>query len=148
MFAAPRLVAVPNSPFTNRSQSSSLTNLFGAGAQMAVEGAEGFDIAGRGATLILQASWFKRSSCSRAKEIAAIRVYDYRAFTSPRISSFFPCCDFLRLGGAYVEFDEDSTKFFLHAGLKGFKLGINSLLYCHGISLQIYNVEAFHLLSG
>ncbi|RWW53161.1 hypothetical protein BHE74_00040376, partial [Ensete ventricosum] len=56
-------------------------------AQMAVKGAEGFGIAGREATLVLRASWFNRSPCICAKEIAAIRVYDYRAFTS-RISGF------------------------------------------------------------
>ncbi|RWW18926.1 hypothetical protein GW17_00017060 [Ensete ventricosum] len=38
-------------------------------------GAEGFSVADWGANLFLRASWFKRSSCSRAKEIAAIRVY-------------------------------------------------------------------------
>ncbi|RRT82226.1 hypothetical protein B296_00006404 [Ensete ventricosum] len=43
-----------------------------------VEGVEGFGIAGRGATLVLRASLFKHSSCSRAKEIAATRVYGCR----------------------------------------------------------------------
>ncbi|RWW50511.1 hypothetical protein BHE74_00043215 [Ensete ventricosum] len=57
---------------------------------MLVEGAEGFGIAGRGATLVLQASWFNRSSCNRAKEMAAISMYGCRAFTSPRVSGFKP----------------------------------------------------------
>ncbi|RRT43481.1 hypothetical protein B296_00054336, partial [Ensete ventricosum] len=51
-------------------------------AWMAIEGAKGFDIAGWGVTLVLRASWFKRSSCSHAKELAAIRVYGCHAFTS------------------------------------------------------------------
>ncbi|RWW65059.1 hypothetical protein BHE74_00027672 [Ensete ventricosum] len=53
---------------------------------MAIEGAVGLDMAGRGATLVLRTSWFNRSSCICAKEITAIRVYGCRAFTSPRIS--------------------------------------------------------------
>ncbi|RZR79684.1 hypothetical protein BHM03_00005476 [Ensete ventricosum] len=62
----------------------------GTGVGMAVEGAEGFGIAGRGATLVLRASWFNRSSYSRGKEMAAISVYGCRAFTSPGISGFKP----------------------------------------------------------
>ncbi|RWV79932.1 hypothetical protein GW17_00058868 [Ensete ventricosum] len=46
--------------------------------------------AGRGATLVLHASWFNRSSWIRAKEITTIRVYGCRALTSPRISGFRP----------------------------------------------------------
>ncbi|RRT83303.1 hypothetical protein B296_00007528 [Ensete ventricosum] len=42
---------------------------------MVVEGAEGFDMAGRGVSLVLRASWFNRSSWILAKEIAAIRVH-------------------------------------------------------------------------
>ncbi|RZS03545.1 hypothetical protein BHM03_00033737 [Ensete ventricosum] len=53
-------------------------------------------MAGRGATLVLHTSWFNCSSWIRAKEIAAIRVYGGRAFTSPR-TSVSPCCDFLGL---------------------------------------------------
>ncbi|RWV84571.1 hypothetical protein GW17_00053703 [Ensete ventricosum] len=55
---------------------------------MAVEGAKGFGTAGWGATLVLRTSWFNRSSPILAKKIAAIRVYDCRTFTSPRISDF------------------------------------------------------------
>ncbi|RZS06640.1 hypothetical protein BHM03_00037338 [Ensete ventricosum] len=51
---------------------------------MAIEGAEGFGIAGRGATLVLRTSWFNRSSWILAKEITAIRV-------SVMLRSFF-CC--------------------------------------------------------
>ncbi|RRT32933.1 hypothetical protein B296_00043804 [Ensete ventricosum] len=47
-------------------------------------------MAGRGATHVLHTSWFNCSSWIRAKEIAAIRVYNCRAFTSPRISDFRP----------------------------------------------------------
>ncbi|RWW57175.1 hypothetical protein BHE74_00036052 [Ensete ventricosum] len=47
-------------------------------------------MAGWGATLVLCASWFNRSSWIRAKEITAIRVYSCRALTSPRISDFRP----------------------------------------------------------
>ncbi|RRT37763.1 hypothetical protein B296_00034243 [Ensete ventricosum] len=70
--------------------SSSLVNLFGAGAQMAVEGAVGLNMAGQGVTLVLRASWFNRSSWIRVKEITAIRVYGYCAFTSSQISGFRP----------------------------------------------------------
>ncbi|RZS03446.1 hypothetical protein BHM03_00033628 [Ensete ventricosum] len=42
-------------------------------------------MAGRGATLVLCISWFNCSSWIRTKEIVAISVYGYRAFTSPRI---------------------------------------------------------------
>ncbi|RWW26953.1 hypothetical protein BHE74_00055644 [Ensete ventricosum] len=45
-------------------------------------------MAGQGVTLVLRTSWFNRSSWIRAKKIAAISVYDSRAFTSPRISDF------------------------------------------------------------
>ncbi|RRT72670.1 hypothetical protein B296_00008299 [Ensete ventricosum] len=62
----------------------------GTGVGMAVEGAEGFGIADRGATLVLRASWFNRSSYSHGKEMAAISVYGCRAFTSPGISGFKP----------------------------------------------------------
>ncbi|RWW24230.1 hypothetical protein GW17_00011493 [Ensete ventricosum] len=58
-------------------------------AWMAVEGAVGLDIAGRGATLVLRTSWFNCSSWIRAKQITAIRVYGCRAFTS-QISGFRP----------------------------------------------------------
>ncbi|RZS15961.1 hypothetical protein BHM03_00047887 [Ensete ventricosum] len=47
-------------------------------------------MAGRGATLVLRASWFNRSSWIRAKKIIAIRVYGCRALTSPRIFGFRP----------------------------------------------------------
>ncbi|RZR86442.1 hypothetical protein BHM03_00013640 [Ensete ventricosum] len=45
-------------------------------------------MAGQGVTLVLRTSWFNCSSWISAKEIAAIRVYDCRAFTSPQISGF------------------------------------------------------------
>ncbi|RRT52462.1 hypothetical protein B296_00021476 [Ensete ventricosum] len=91
MFAAPRFVAMPTQ-LLGRSfaKLSSLVNFFGARAWMAVEGAVGLGMAGRGATLVLRTSWFNCSSWIRAKKIAAIRVYGSRAFTSPRISSFKP----------------------------------------------------------
>ncbi|RWW87210.1 hypothetical protein BHE74_00003979 [Ensete ventricosum] len=57
---------------------------------MAVEGAEGFNITSREVTIVLQALWFNHSSYSYVKEMAAIRVYGCRAFTSPRISGFKP----------------------------------------------------------
>ncbi|RWV88811.1 hypothetical protein GW17_00049077 [Ensete ventricosum] len=60
------------------------------GVWMAVEGTVGLGMAGRGVTLILCTSWFNCSSWIRAKEITVIRVYDCRAFSSPRISSFRP----------------------------------------------------------
>ncbi|RRT59041.1 hypothetical protein B296_00028909 [Ensete ventricosum] len=44
-------------------------------AWMAVEGAVGLGMAGRGATLVLRTSWFNYSSWICAKEITAIRVY-------------------------------------------------------------------------
>ncbi|RWW78381.1 hypothetical protein BHE74_00013403 [Ensete ventricosum] len=47
-------------------------------------------MAGRRVTLVLCTSWFNCSSRIRVKEIAAIRVYGCRAFTSPRISGFRP----------------------------------------------------------
>ncbi|RWW67560.1 hypothetical protein BHE74_00024982 [Ensete ventricosum] len=47
-------------------------------------------MASRGATLVLRTSWFNHSSWILAKEIIVVRVYGYRAFTSPRISSFRP----------------------------------------------------------
>ncbi|RRT37133.1 hypothetical protein B296_00036714 [Ensete ventricosum] len=53
-------------------------------------------MAGQGATLVLHTSWFNCSSWIRAKEIAAIRVYGCRTFTSPRISGFRPSIKFLR----------------------------------------------------
>ncbi|RWW01656.1 hypothetical protein GW17_00035290 [Ensete ventricosum] len=46
-------------------------------------------MASRGVTLVLRTLWFNRSSWILVKEITAIRVYDYRAFTS-RISGFRP----------------------------------------------------------
>ncbi|RRT62937.1 hypothetical protein B296_00002483 [Ensete ventricosum] len=64
---------------------------------MAVEGAVGLGMAGQGATLVLRASWFNRSSWICAKEIIAIRVYDCRAFTSPRISGFRPQGKYLKV---------------------------------------------------
>ncbi|RRT76654.1 hypothetical protein B296_00004631 [Ensete ventricosum] len=57
---------------------------------MAVKGAVGLGMAGRGAILVLHTSLFNCSSWIRAKEIAAIRVYGCRDFTSPRISNFRP----------------------------------------------------------
>ncbi|RWV83974.1 hypothetical protein GW17_00054356 [Ensete ventricosum] len=84
MFASPRFVAMPHNSLVDRSRSSSLVNFFGAGAWMAVEGAVGLGMAGRGATLVLRTSWFNCSSWIRVKEIAAIGVY-----------GFSPCCDFL-----------------------------------------------------
>ncbi|RRT34672.1 hypothetical protein B296_00048047 [Ensete ventricosum] len=50
----------------------------------------GLGMASRGVTLVLRTSWFNCSSWIRAKEIAAIRVYGCRAFTSPRIFGFRP----------------------------------------------------------
>ncbi|RZS26223.1 hypothetical protein BHM03_00059532 [Ensete ventricosum] len=47
-------------------------------------------MASRGVTLVLRTSWFNCYFWIRAKEIAAIRVYSCRAFTSPRISGFRP----------------------------------------------------------
>ncbi|RWW51118.1 hypothetical protein BHE74_00042551 [Ensete ventricosum] len=64
------------------------SRLHGAGARMAVEGTEGFGMAGRGATFVFHTSWFNPSSWILAKGITAIRVYD-----------FSPCCDFFGLGG-------------------------------------------------
>ncbi|RRT47547.1 hypothetical protein B296_00037643 [Ensete ventricosum] len=64
------------------------------GAWMTVEGV--FGIAGREATLVLRASWFNRSSCNRAKEMAAISMYGCRAFTSPLISGFKPAIKLTR----------------------------------------------------
>ncbi|RRT49910.1 hypothetical protein B296_00043755, partial [Ensete ventricosum] len=74
----------------DRSRSSSLVNFFGAGVSMAVEGVVGLGMTGRGVTIVLHTSWFNCSSWIYAKEIAAIRVYGCRAFTSPRISDFRP----------------------------------------------------------
>ncbi|RWW47546.1 hypothetical protein BHE74_00046451 [Ensete ventricosum] len=59
-------------------------------AWMAVEGTVGLDMAGQGAILVLHTSLFNCSSWIRAKEIATIRVYGCRVFTSPQISSFWP----------------------------------------------------------
>ncbi|RZS01434.1 hypothetical protein BHM03_00031278 [Ensete ventricosum] len=56
---------------------------------MAVEGAVGFGMAGQGATIVLHASWFNRSSWIRAKKIITIRLYGCHAFTS-RIFGFRP----------------------------------------------------------
>ncbi|RWW18087.1 hypothetical protein GW17_00017944 [Ensete ventricosum] len=64
-----------HNPLAERSRSSSLVNFLGAGARMAVEGAEGLGITSQEATLVLQASWFNRSSCNRTKEMAAISVF-------------------------------------------------------------------------
>ncbi|RRT46551.1 hypothetical protein B296_00030233 [Ensete ventricosum] len=47
-------------------------------------------MASRGATLVLRASWFNRSSWIRVKEITTIRVYGCRAMASPRIFGFRP----------------------------------------------------------
>ncbi|RWV96729.1 hypothetical protein GW17_00040538 [Ensete ventricosum] len=119
-----------HNPLVDRLRSSSLVNFFGARARMAVEGAEGFGMAGRGATLVLRTSWFNRSSWILAKEIAAIRVYGCRAFTSPRISgfrsvmlrSFFYCgvsgirifgeevAGWMVVGGTYEERDSEQDK--------------------------------------
>ncbi|RRT83984.1 hypothetical protein B296_00006363 [Ensete ventricosum] len=77
LFMAPQFVIMPTQPF-------------GVRARVVVEGAIGFSMAGRGVTLVLRTSWFKRSSRIRIKEIAAIRVYSCRAFTSPCISGFRP----------------------------------------------------------
>ncbi|RWV76781.1 hypothetical protein GW17_00062501 [Ensete ventricosum] len=66
------------------------------GARMAVEGAVGLDMASRGATLVLRASWFNRSFLIRVKEIAVVREYGYRAFTSPLIFSFRPSIKVLK----------------------------------------------------
>ncbi|RRT39843.1 hypothetical protein B296_00032667 [Ensete ventricosum] len=59
----------------DHSRSSSLVIFFGARAWMAVEGAVGLDMAGRGATLVLRTSWFNCSSWIRAKKITTIIVY-------------------------------------------------------------------------
>ncbi|RWW45499.1 hypothetical protein BHE74_00048700 [Ensete ventricosum] len=77
-------------PLVDRSESSSIINFLGAGARMAVEGAEGYGITGQRVTLVLRASWFNHSSCICEKEIAAISVYNCRTFTSPQISDFKP----------------------------------------------------------
>ncbi|RRT39598.1 hypothetical protein B296_00020538 [Ensete ventricosum] len=53
------------------------------GAQMTVEGAIGLDMASQGVTLVLHTSWFNHSSWICTKEIAVIRVYGCRVFTSP-----------------------------------------------------------------
>ncbi|RWW49501.1 hypothetical protein BHE74_00044319 [Ensete ventricosum] len=90
MFSASRFITMLTQPLVDHSQSSSLVNSFGAGARMAVEGAEGFGMASQGATLVLPTLWFNRSSWILAKEITTIRVYGCHAFTSPRISSFRP----------------------------------------------------------
>ncbi|RWV80434.1 hypothetical protein GW17_00058297 [Ensete ventricosum] len=81
---------MPTELLVDHSRSSSLVNFFGTGAWMAVEGVVGLGMAGRGATLVLHTSWFNCSSWICAKEITAIRVYGYRAFTSPRIFRFRP----------------------------------------------------------
>ncbi|RWW13322.1 hypothetical protein GW17_00022974 [Ensete ventricosum] len=82
-----------HNPLAERSRTSSLVNFFGMGTQMAVEGAVGLGIAGRGATLVLRTSWFNRSSWICAKEIVAIRVFlDVDAEDDSRLMD-------LRLGG-------------------------------------------------
>ncbi|RWW55778.1 hypothetical protein BHE74_00037546 [Ensete ventricosum] len=81
---------VHHEELAKRSRNSSLVIFFGEGAWMAVEGAIGLGMAGRGATLVLRASWFNRSSWICTKEIVALRVYDCCTFTSPRISDFRP----------------------------------------------------------
>ncbi|RWV85843.1 hypothetical protein GW17_00052330 [Ensete ventricosum] len=83
MFAAPRFIAMPTQSFGRSFAKLVSCQFFGAGARMVAEGAVGLDMAGRGATLVLRASWFNRSSWIRAKEIAGIRVYGCRALTSP-----------------------------------------------------------------
>ncbi|RWV94898.1 hypothetical protein GW17_00042525 [Ensete ventricosum] len=82
--------AFQHNPLADHSRSSFLVNFFGAGAWMAIEGAVGLGMAGRGATLVLHTSWFNCSSWIRAKEITTVRVYGCRAFTSPRIFDFRP----------------------------------------------------------
>ncbi|RWW77780.1 hypothetical protein BHE74_00014020 [Ensete ventricosum] len=62
VLAALRLIAMPHSPFADRSQSSSLVNIFGAEGWLTIGGAEGLDVASQGVTLVLQASWFNHSS--------------------------------------------------------------------------------------
>ncbi|RRT74896.1 hypothetical protein B296_00001507 [Ensete ventricosum] len=47
-------------------------------------------MASQRATLVLHTSWFNYSSWIRAKEITAIKVYDCRASTFPRISGCRP----------------------------------------------------------
>ncbi|RWV82969.1 hypothetical protein GW17_00055487 [Ensete ventricosum] len=94
MFAAPWLVAVPTQSLGRSLPKFFSCQLLGCGAWMAVEGGVGFGIAGRKVTLVLWALLFNRSPYNRAKEMTAISVYDYHAFTSPRISSFKPSIKF------------------------------------------------------
>ncbi|RRT63079.1 hypothetical protein B296_00010987 [Ensete ventricosum] len=55
--------------------------------RLVVDGVESLYAAGRAAALVLRASWFSLSSCSCAKEMAALSMYE-----------FAPCCDLLGLG--------------------------------------------------
>ncbi|RWW54900.1 hypothetical protein BHE74_00038492, partial [Ensete ventricosum] len=82
MFLALRFITMPTQPLADCSRSSSLVNFFGAETRMAVEGAEGFAMASWEVTLVLCTSWFIHSSRILAKELAAIRVYGCRTFTS------------------------------------------------------------------
>ncbi|RRT65816.1 hypothetical protein B296_00000102 [Ensete ventricosum] len=61
-------------PLTDLSQYSSLVNSFGWEGRLIVDGVEGLYAANRVVTLVLRASWFSLSSCSRAKEIAIVIV--------------------------------------------------------------------------
>ncbi|RZR97316.1 hypothetical protein BHM03_00026470 [Ensete ventricosum] len=49
------------------------------GDRLVVDGVESLCAASRATTLVLRASWFSLSSCSCAKEMTALSVYDYRA---------------------------------------------------------------------
>ncbi|RWV77573.1 hypothetical protein GW17_00061574, partial [Ensete ventricosum] len=95
-------------------------------AWMAVEGAVGLNMAGRGATLVLRTSWFNCSSWICAKEIAAIRVYGCHAFTS-RISGFRPS---IKVSGMRI----------LEKGVAGWK-------YMKKKDLNITNLEAYTMAS-
>ncbi|RZR71439.1 hypothetical protein BHM03_00005142 [Ensete ventricosum] len=94
MFAAPWFIAVLAQSLGGLFLKFVSCQFFCCKGSDGIRGTEGFGIASRKVTLDLQASWFNHSSCSRAKEMAAIRVYGYRAFTSPCISDFKPSMKF------------------------------------------------------
>ncbi|RWW11643.1 hypothetical protein GW17_00024736 [Ensete ventricosum] len=94
-------------------------------AWMAVEGTVGLSMAGQGVTLVLRTSWFNCSSWIRAKEIAAIRVYGCRAFTSPRIFGFRP-----------------SIKSFLESLPRESSMGVlKPIKPLNSISLEVYGID-------
>ncbi|RRT36263.1 hypothetical protein B296_00027204 [Ensete ventricosum] len=64
----------------NFRQSDNLRHSYGD--RLVVDGAESLCATGRAAALVLRASWFSMSSCSRAKEMATLSVYGYRTLTS------------------------------------------------------------------